>query len=350
MITRGKVMAAVLFAAALVFGALQLGGSHISTQPHVRLEPLATKALMDEKTKMWLQWNELGADGSPVRTFTKYTNGDLGTLDWRENHTQDHEVIVDTSDHVVMKAAYADDGVQVVEGFRLRSDGSTIWAAVPDVNRKVTTTTYWYDGRNVFLVQERHIGSPRIEENYFHRNGVKWMHYAGTAQRDRAPSVAEIWNDRGNMTFSHYTGLNGMSDDSGYHDDGTREWRQLWATRVATQGTEVEVRQYLLKVEQFDGHGQMAREFILSMDGNVLQRVVDHDSQGDRSELIIDNIGLVSSVVTTDREGNLVPQKEPLPRPGPHIELATFLRSNHVKDFDPHTVWQRLEDDPTARG
>src|SRR6202041_3316546 len=103
----------------------------------------------------------------------------------------------------------ADDGMQVLNGFQLRDDGSKVWEAKLDTaTDQVTTTTYWWSGK-VFSVEQRKRGSKVVDMSYYRENGNNWLRFVGPwdvplflGRNGRyGLRLAQVFDDNGNLSL-----------------------------------------------------------------------------------------------------------------------------------------------------
>jgi hypothetical protein len=334
-------------ALAAVFGGYQRLHSPSYTVP----PPTRSIELMGPNDREWLEMHYPAASGKDRVTRVRYKNDDQGIRVRRNDGTVEIERIWNARGDQRMSATFAPDGLQVVSGFRLRDNGTALWFAVPDDRRLVYTSTYWWNGRSTFSLQKRRISSPNVDEMYYHSNGKPWMHYVGNVGRDVAPSTAEVWNEDGVLVFTHYSGLNGTTTDTGYRADGTMAYRQYWTTREGSVavGEKPETRKVLLKAEIYGTNGQLSREFMMADDGYIVNRVVEHDEKGRRFDLSVRYDGTVVSVTEYDDSGKQISQAyTKRGEEARKVLLDSAFREVHVGEFDPRGTWQQAEDEHAA--
>lgn len=302
--------------------------------------------LQSEGGREWMETIYRDQLGQLEAARVLYQNGVAGVRSLRPDGKVTREIATADNGEMVLAAHYAETADQIISGFKRRLDGTAVWSASVDEKSFVTTVRYWYDGKRVFSTQRRRVGSPNMEETYFHLNGKRAMHFVGSVDRSSAPSVAEVWNEAGVLIFSHYTGLNDTSQDTVYRDDGTRWYKQTWASRaVQATATQPAARErLLLKVELFDDKGELGREFIMADDGYILRRVVEHTAPTVSKEMSVTYDGTVTTISEQDASGRATTVPAGTPREPVRIGLDSLFRRNRVGDFDPMQRWREHED------
>lgn len=353
MTLRMKAGLAVVAAVILAAGGL-LSASVFNRQPKLDLTPHRAIQMQPDSSPEWTETlvpgQVTGKFGLSDQIAVQYRNGTHGTRYLRPDQKRWLEEIFNSRDFPLMHAEFADDGEQVVSGFRLRYCGTTLWNATPDAKKMVMTVTYWHDGKHIFSVQMRRVGSPNVDEIFFYLSGQKWMHFIGPADHQSAPGTAEVWNEKGVLVFSHYTGLNSTTMDTGYRDDGSKAYRQLWATKATPRaaGDNSPPDKLLLKGELYSPNDTLQREFIMSDDGFVLKRVVDHESDGKTRETMV-YLGQATIIRDYDAKGNLVDTPNITHgQQAQQVLIDANLRESHVQEFDPLSIWLKQEDNPSV--
>jgi hypothetical protein len=311
------------------------------------LPPQHVIELEPDSTPEWLERRRLNSAGVKTETYVQYRNGETGMRYWRENGTLSAETITFPDGRLRMEAEFGADGKQIINGRMVRKDGSVAWVAKRDARDFVTTTTYWYNGKT-FRTEVRKVGSRKIQQHYYHLNGVLWMHYEGDADKQSLPSTQEVWNPDGIPTFSHLTGLNAASVDTVYRADGSVHFKQHWIMRPRMGPSDGEAHRMLLKTDLFNEDGTRM-EYMMSADGYIAERIMRTNTDGTKVEYLLYYDGTVRIKNLMRSDGTITETMVNRRPPFERILMESNLRNNLVDKFDPVVVWQELEDHPEKR-
>jgi hypothetical protein len=344
---------AITCAVLAAFG-LALGGWWL--WPHAGVnhlpQPRTVIEMEPESSNEWIQIRSFNADNVLLKSEVYYRNGETGTRIWRANKTLARENIRFADGHERMWAEYAADGVQIVKGREVRSDGSTRWEAAVDASEMVTTTTYWYNGK-VFSTERRKVGKTRAERWFYYVSGAKWEHFVGTTDGGDLTEIEEIWHEDGSMQFAHYNGMSGGSIDSVYRADGTLALRQVWELRpkyYSEENTPALQRRVLSKVEVYSADGNtLEREYVMASGGYYVDRMLEHNADGTVWDHDLMYDGSVSVSLKRDAAGNVVERKGYNAKTTWRVSMPSELRGNFLDTLDARITWRDLEDHPEKR-
>lgn len=348
---RNKLAAGAAILVLLLSGFGVFVATHFRSNTTVQFD-LATrprKELMPSTTREWLEehyTNKLGQDEQVVVHYRD--NGDIGVRKFGAGDVLQEETIWFADGVMRAHSVFAADGKQVIDGFMLRDDRTTLWTATND-GTTVTTTTTWYDGKLPFSVEKQAIGSEQIDVQYFYKTGKSWLHYAGTPFDNQDELMgrvtqAELWNNDGAKLMDLKTTDEGAVVNM-YRADGTLWYVQHWEA-FPWYRSDGGVSRSLTSVDIYDATGsRVVRELQVSSGGG-LTMVTDYNVDGSRIEFDISPWNnQLNSGVKIDKEGTRtdidIKTVQPL-----KLDDGVVARMNLV---DPHIEWKKQETDPSSR-
>jgi hypothetical protein len=255
------------------------------------------------------------------------------------------------SDRVRYRAEYSKDGTQILNGFALRDDGSTLWQAMQSGTSAVTTIQYWWNGK-IFSIEQRRVGSPKVDVRFFRADGKDWMHYKGVGtvklkdarSEDVGIEEGKVWNENGAVVFDVRVGTDRKPQYSFYRPDGTLSYTQMWELHT-WGGPEGSSTSYaLIKLRIYDTDGKMLiREVMKSPAWFAVTGTVEYHRDGSRIELEATPKGDVKHVTAIDPDGNKTMDKD-VPEGTQKIQEYDSHLDNRpeVKD-DPQQAWADAE-------
>jgi antitoxin component YwqK of YwqJK toxin-antitoxin module len=332
-------------------------GGLIKPDPSFRVDNKPRIELTEPDSPVYLEKHTKGANGNIARTDIIYDNRDTGVKLYRENGKLAEWTVEYRMGGTKLHVFYAEDGLQVISGYELRTDRSMKWKAT-NTNGLVEVTTFYYDGATIFSVAHQKIGDVVVDTRYYRKDNTRWAHHAGSKYAPRDPSLDELFDINGNMVYSSRDEAGGKTTVTYYRPDGTIAYVQNWAMYSDANmsgeggyygGGEYSYSYQVLKsIDEYAADGKsIARTVQRTDDGTRVATITEFSADGTKTVSTLNSDQFVSTVEVFDKDGKVVSAK---PRTGgAKVEVSSDLVKTLPVPVSPVDFWTDQEKNPEKR-
>jgi hypothetical protein len=347
------------------------------------LQPSRALSVPTSAPEECLHWQTQSAKTPVSAEQVYFCNGDRGLRAYRPgtNVLSRQVVFFKDTERKRLYAEYAPDGKQVINGFELRDDGTTLWQASL-AGKFVTKITYWWNGK-VFSTEQRGVGADIVEATYFAADGNRIAHvvvgtdlplqvavqrtitridednkiadfYLGDYHKKMPVAMAnkpflreaEFWSRDGRLLMDLQPQSNGDRVYRFFRDDGTLWYEQFWKSVKDgdDSGTWRTIR--IAEVKVYDTDGARLVSKLSRPNANVMiQKLEEYRRNGNRIAYDLTGIGNVKAVDTFNATGDKL-SSVVVKNPGENAQPAPF-DFNLTKEpvvAEPAEAWRTEED------
>ncbi len=229
---------------AVVIGGLLFTWRPAPPPPHTS-NTKVTYELGAESSGIYMQKHLRRDDGTVRQTLIDYSNGALGTINYRLNGTAQDFVIVAPDGTHTLESLYAADGKTVVRGFELRADRTLAWNTDTLADGSLRTVSFWSDGRQPFSISVINDKASAADFVYFRADGKLWAHQWFKGLDSKGILLGEdLYSARTGLierSIRHVTDGRQSDTVTYYRIDGTARLRLVWLGRGSHEGFYMEL-------------------------------------------------------------------------------------------------------------